>query len=507
MNKDLLDNKNDEFSSNNIEKKSDNIAIRNAENKLPNGQIKCPKCGSTDIMTNTKTGKLRCLFCRYEFEIEFAEKDRDITTLEGTTILGGAKDIEKDSKDHITLKCESCGAEVVIDTSSSTQARCHWCRNTLSINTQIPNGLVPDVVLPFKISKEEAEIEIKNFVNKRKFFAHPQFKKEFSSKNILGVYFPYMIVDANCHMHLKGEGEIETARRTVKSGKKTKTVYDADVYKVVRDFDIMVDDLSIEASTDNLDYNSHEKTTNIINSIMPFDTENCVKYNANYLRGFTSEKRDINISRLKKVTDVQNSDIARMAARETIIEYDRGVRWDFEKFDIKGDSWKAAYLPVWIYSYMEKKRNKNLIHYVLVNARTKETMGSVPINTKKLILFSMIIEIFVAILAQLLNIVSDTDTDYLKLLLLIGVAFYAFIYLRYRNLNARHSYENETKFTILNLKNSDEYVEHLRNLSNKKIYGENSSVLKGNKVRLKKNKTIKKATDKDVDNGKNDLQK
>lgn len=146
----------------------------NAENKEVNvintpttqkdGQVKCPKCGSTDIETNTKTGKLRCNFCRHEFELELAPEDQDIRTLEGTSLRSGAQDIDEHSEDVITLKCESCGAEVVIDTKTTTQARCHWCRNTLSLNNQIPNGAVPDVILPFSVSKEDAKEKINAFV-------------------------------------------------------------------------------------------------------------------------------------------------------------------------------------------------------------------------------------------------------------------------------------------------------------------------------------------------------
>ena len=117
------------------------------------GQTKCPKCGATDISLNVKTGKLRCNFCRHEFEVQKFDEilDNDIENLKGEVIGSGASNIEADSKDMITLKCTSCGAEVVIDTASTTVARCHWCRNTLSINQQIPNGAVPDTVLPFKI--------------------------------------------------------------------------------------------------------------------------------------------------------------------------------------------------------------------------------------------------------------------------------------------------------------------------------------------------------------------
>ena len=67
----------------------------------------------------------------------------------------------------MTIKCQSCGAEVIINTEEATRARCHWCRNALSINEKIPNGAVPDFILPFKITKEQARDSINGFVGKR----------------------------------------------------------------------------------------------------------------------------------------------------------------------------------------------------------------------------------------------------------------------------------------------------------------------------------------------------
>ena len=168
---------------------TEDIKVREINSGLKDGQIKCPKCGATDIETNTKTGKLRCNFCRHEFELELAPEDEDISSLEGTTMGSGALDIDEAAEDIITVKCESCGAEVVIDTKTNTQARCHWCRNTLSLNNIIPNGAVPDVILPFKVRKNEAQEQIEDFVQKRKFFAHPTFTREFSTENICGGLF------------------------------------------------------------------------------------------------------------------------------------------------------------------------------------------------------------------------------------------------------------------------------------------------------------------------------
>ena len=442
------------------------------------GQTKCPKCGATDISLNTKNGKLRCNFCRYEFEPEkFDSMETDISNLQGEVVGSGASDIIADTNDMVTFKCSSCGAEVVVDTSQATQARCHWCRNTLSVNQQIPNGAVPDTVLPFKISKKEAKESIEQFVGKRKFYAHPQFRREFTTDNVMGVYLPYMIVDANAHADLRGQGEVEIRSWTEKNGDTYRTYYDADLYNVERDFDLTIEGLTVESSKDKLDKSGKTKTNNIINSIMPFDTENCVKWDSNYIKGYTSEKRDTNVEELKELVDAQSKDIARFTANKTITKYDRGVRWDSERLEVKGQQWKSAYLPVWLYSYQEKKGNESLLHYVAVNARTKETMGSVPIHMPKLFGMSVLVE-FLGVLAMLFT--SSDDRSWPWLFLLSGFIYFWIIYSKYRNTGARHNYETETKTNMTNLREDDSFVKRRTRLDSSTMDGANNTKITGN---------------------------
>lgn len=458
------------------EKKSNKKIIK-TDIDAKDGQNKCPKCGATDISLNSKTGKLRCNFCRHQFEPEKLETmEKDISKLEGEVLGSGATDIIADVKDILTFKCSSCGAEVVIDTSSQASARCHWCRNTLSVNQQIPNGAIPDTVLPFKVSKVDAKKEIENFVGKRKFYAHPEFRKEFTTDNIMGVYLPYMIVDANTHISLTGQGEHEVNRYTEKIGDRTITYYDADLYEVERDFDLIIEGLTIESSKDKLDTNSSNRTNNIINSIMPFDTENCVKWDANYIKGYTSEKRDTNVDDLKGIVEAQSKDIARFAANETLEDYDRGVRWDNENLKLKGQQWKAAYLPIWLYSYQEEKKDKKLLHYVAVNARTKKTMGSVPIHMPKLLLVSFFVEL--AGLIAMLFTYSD-DNNWPWLFLLSGVLYFLIIYGKYRNSGARHNHEKDTKTNMSNLVKSDKLVRREKRLSDSRMEGANNTRVDG----------------------------
>lgn len=438
------------------------------------GQNKCPKCGSTDISVNVNTGHLRCNFCRHEFEPEkVVGLEADISKLEGQVIGSGATDIASDTNDVLTFKCSSCGSEVVIDTSEAMQARCHWCRNTLSVNSQIPNGSVPDVVLPFNVRKEDAKAEIEKFVGKRKFFAHPKFKQEFTTQNIMGVYFPYMVVDINAHSNLVGQAEHTARKYTKKHGDRYVTYYDADLFNVERDFDIVIEGLTVESSSDRLNKASQEKTNNIINSIMPFDIENAVKWNANYLKGYTSEKRDTNIEALKSLVNTQSKDIARFAANETLKEYDRGAAWQKEQLIIKGEQWKAAYLPVWLYSYQQVKGDKKLLHYVAVNARTKETMGSVPIHMPKLFGVSLLVE-FLGILAMLF-----IDFDYNWAFLLAGFIYFFIMFKKYRNQDARHQHELETKKKIGNVRKVDNFVGQRKGLTNAQIEGANNTSIGG----------------------------
>ena len=468
-------NNNIDIANNNQNVQTDTPTIVQTDVGAKDGQNKCPKCGSTDIAVNVNNGHLRCNFCRHEFEPEkVVGLETDISQLQGQVIGSGAQDIVADTNEVLTFKCSSCGSEIVIDTSESTQARCHWCRNVLSINQQIPNGSIPDVVLPFIVKKEDAKAEIEKFVGKRKFFAHPKFIQEFATQNIMGVYFPYMVVDVNAHSTLVGQGEHKVRQYTKKQGDRYVTYYDADLYDVERDFDIVIEGLTIESSSDKLNKGASDKTTNVINAIMPFDIENCVKYNSNYLRGYTSEKRDMDIDDLRQIVDKQSKDVARFAANDTLKQYDRGVRWKTENLNVKGKQWKTAYLPVWLYSYQEKKGDKSILHYVAVNARTKETMGSVPIHMSKLILVSVIVEI----IALILMLFVDLD-DNGWVFLLAGPLYYGLMYMKYRNKKARHYHEIETKRKIFNLKKSDVFVKTETGLSNSRIEGANNTRVNG----------------------------
>lgn len=369
----------------------DPVALDTSAAELKDGLNRCPKCGSSDIRHALGTDVLVCQYCRNEWHGDRIEEAFGLGTgieeLRGDVIASGARNIDAGAASLMSFKCNGCGAEVTINTESSMTARCHWCRHVFGVNEQVANGAVPDAVLPFKVSKTDAVARIRQFVDKRRFFALKAFKTEFTPENVIGVYLPYMVVDSSASASVVGNGEIETRRYTRGTEKNKKTYYDADVYQVERQLDFTVDDLPLESSARRGRLDIQTNTNNIINTILPFDTKNALKWNASYLVGYSSEKRDVDIEQLRPRLEDQLLSIARSRLEQSVRRYDRGVRWDMEKVDVHGSRWVAMYVPVWLYSY--RQRGKGMLHYIAVNGRTGETMGSVPVQHWKLLLAAL----------------------------------------------------------------------------------------------------------------------
>lgn len=345
---------------------------------------RCPNCGGSDVAIDMGEGKLRCNFCQTLFEGKKVNAAGGVEKLRGKVVEEGAEDIIPSEEIIVTFKCPSCGAEVVIDANEKTSASCHWCRHIFSLVDKIPNGAVPDLVLLFKMKKTVAEQKIRSCLNTYREKIDKAFYDQFDPKDIRSVYFPYFIVDVNAHETMKGDVEKVA---DVDKDKKTPP-WTIEQHYLTLDYDLLIDDLTVESSAARLNQNRDVNSNNIINAILPFDTENAVAWDANFIRGVAAEKRNVNTRRLREVVMLQCGDVARQEIMKKIPSYKRGARWDDEHLDLRGIKWKAAYLPVWLYSY-EREGDKR-IYYIAVNARSGETVGSMPapklgerISTKK----------------------------------------------------------------------------------------------------------------------------
>ncbi|MDR1118623.1 MAG: hypothetical protein LBL01_04940 [Bifidobacteriaceae bacterium] len=364
-------------------------------------RIRCPKCGSTETHWLPDQGVMRCDMCRSTFAVTTAGPpqlvNNDVASLTGLETSAGAGQnvvAEDDSAVH-TFRCPTCHADLVVAAGTNeATVKCHWCRNRITTADRIANGARPDGIIPFTLTREQAKERMERFLAKRRTFASRKFLAEYSLENVQPVYFPYFVVDVNAHSVHDGQGAHLVRRYTRGSGKDQTTYYDYDVYAFRREFDLRVNDLLLENNLEFARIDTRVNTHNIINSIAPWNTQALLPYDPYYLQGeFRAERRTGNIDQVRPRVMNQVTDISRYQAGRTMAFYNHGVRFEADYIQVAGERWVTALCPVWLYSYLDTRPSKPLLHYIAVNGTTGETMGSVPLNFGRLWAVSAAVEV------------------------------------------------------------------------------------------------------------------
>ncbi len=414
---------------------------------------KCPRCGINNIVLDQSTGHWKCQECLYEFNYVKENTPPVIKSMENKVV---------DTSNLIALKCPSCHSEIIIDKNYLNQARCHWCRNMLSINNQVNLKTPPNELLPFTVTREEAKFEIMKFIKEKDHFVLPAYKEELVDANIIPVYLPYVLMDVMSHAHLYGTGEHEV-NKYYKVEESGVTFYDADAYDIEREYDLFIHGMMVEKN--NVDKKTLDKAKKTISAIMPFDVENSIDWSPNYMGACSADNRNIDYEELKNTVLLKAKNETKFAANETLQEYGRGVAWTKEDISINQTKWKITYLPVWLYSY----KDKNTIHFVAVNGRTKETAGTIPIYMNKLLLVSTGIEIISLILMILLRGFA------LNILFLsFGFIFFFIIKYLYNDIKIKDQKDIKSKNTMYNIKQEDKLLQRKTGLRTTRIIGANN---------------------------------
>ncbi len=433
-----------------------------------NGVDRCRSCGSSDIGFDGSW--LVCHYCHTRWntavladELHLSE---GIENLVGNVALVGAQGI--DTSSLVTVVCDGCGAAVTINSATTLSATCHWCRSTLSLNHPVDNGAIPDAILPFYVTSQDAAQRIAQYVNGRRTYASPSFLRDCARVSVQAVYLPYLVVDGKVTVRLDGQAWIDKGQAQGEG----RLPHLAAEFAVTREIDLLVDDLVVEARSTNSRLRAAKSATNIINAIQPFDVANAVRFDANYItEGVAFERRDMDVNAALSYACDGFATIARSEANPTITQYTGGVRWESEQIVIAGTRWVSMLLPVWLFAYPERTSAGPMMHYIAVNGRTGETEGSIPLNAPRAAGASIALGLGVAagvLLCTAVTFVINGDFGAaiaitltpigLLLAVVLGLNRWDAIVERQRNPLARLAPETETKHTTTKLTEDDRWL-------------------------------------------------
>ncbi len=381
----------------------------------------------------------------------------------------------------VAVTCPNCGGKLTAS-SHNLSVKCHWCHTIIPADLFVENPKMPDRILTFSITKEEAIKKIDEYIKERKEYAKKEFIDNYNINEVIPVYLPYMLVDVKAHSTNNGMAE---KKLVDPHGERKKGKYYISISKVKREFDISIDDLLIESSKSNT-FDRINTTSNIISAVSPFDTKNSVEFNVNFLNGFAAENRDLDIEYLTGQIPPVLDEIIEHECDKMGEEYDRALDWNEHKNDILHTKWSSSLLPIWLYSYIERTDEGTKTYYIAVNGRTGKTVGSIPFEEKKVrkdlrIKISIpyfIISIALAVICALLILsYGEFPSEFLTQLIIghcltlgalyfILFCFYTFKYHEkydslkklYTGSNQKIDHINDTSYHIDNINKGDEVI-------------------------------------------------
>ncbi|WP_153732889.1 zinc ribbon domain-containing protein [Sporosarcina obsidiansis] len=337
--------------------------------------IKCPSCGGNTNF-DPATGGLKCPFCSHEIPIEATyEQNIELDFVEAGESLHHLW-----KEDKRVFSCENCGAQSVLDANVVADF-CSFCGSSHIAITKQDAGIQPGLLIPFHISKEEANAKFKEWI-KGHFFAPSKLKQSYQLNKISGAYLPYWTYDSHTrssYVVQVGNYYYVTETRTVyedgKARQVTEQVRKIRWHRESGNYREFFDDVLVKAST--------TIEPKLLQKVQPFQLASLTDYKVEYMSGFLAERYSVSLQ--QGFTEAQN-----FMKQRIISGIEGSIAGDIvEVVNVSTDysdiTYKHILLPLWISSFQFNQK----IYQFLVNGQTGKVTGNYPISIMKVVLVSI----------------------------------------------------------------------------------------------------------------------
>lgn len=355
------------------------------------GMLRCGSCNRMDSIENMagKPNEVDKGDIRYDNDPE----DIDAANSAFEYDYADASDSDEPSH-HSTFReneakeyhCNNCGAVLITD-AQTTATTCSYCGAGVVLSDRLSGNLAPSKVIPFTISKEQAQEAFKKWC-KKGLLTPNDFMTADRIKNITGMYIPFWLYDMN------GRGEVEatcTRVRTYTSGDwiYTETKY----YHVYRKVDLNYSRIPCDASK--------KMEDTMMDKLEPYEYSSLKDFNMPYLAGYIAEKYDFNDDEMLPRIKQRVSTYVDNYIRSTISGYSSV---NYHRKDIKIRKKQAHYtlLPIWMVCYDYRQAE----HIFAMNGQTGKIVGMPPLSKAKIAGWFMGISTGSFILFRLLSLLG-----------------------------------------------------------------------------------------------------
>lgn len=337
---------------------------------------KCPNCGG-ELVFDPETQKYKCGYCLSEFTAAEAEQANP----KAQEASSGAK-AQKETEDSgaVAYVCPNCGAELLTD-GTTAATFCFYCHSPVVLSGRVSGKYLPEKILPFAISREEAVSRFLKDV-KKKIFIPKDFYSKAQIEKVSGVYFPYWLYGGSFDADYRARG---TRTRVWRAGDMEYT--ETSIFDVERGGQVELEGLA---------HNALQKADrDLIESVQPYGIDELQPFSMGYLSGFLAEKRDMERDVFENEMRTQRDQMIENELRATAGDYMSLTGADLN-VHVNREQWSYVMLPVWTVTYRGKDQK---IYYYAMNGQSGKISGDFPVADGKLLLVSVLCGLVVFLLA------------------------------------------------------------------------------------------------------------
>jgi len=333
--------------------------------KLSVSIFKCPNCGAP-MSFDAESGTFTCEYCGSVLtreQLDTLNEQRKYVEPEP------AETEETPSEEPVSLKeyiCPSCGAQIV--TNELTAATfCRYCGSPTIIENNLQGEFKPDLMIPFKISKQQVDGIFGKWCHKGTFTPKGFYSKE-QMERIVGTYVPFWMYDCDVDLYMEGNGETSSSHR---SGDYIVTTHSK--YHFVRNGNFRFRKIPADGS--------RKMDDDMMDKVEPYDYRDLRQFDPAYLSGFAAEKYDVDSPEAFPRVDRRMTETAEQKVSATLARYENKTISGKNKHYSMAHGYYAM-LPVWLFHYRYREKD----YTFMVNGQTGKVVGEPPVAKGKVFL-------------------------------------------------------------------------------------------------------------------------
>lgn len=332
----------------------------------------CPCCGAP-LAYSGEGGNLQCESCGNAFAPEILDNMGDESTNAVSFARTGGDFSTEDAQEMSAYICKNCGAELMTD-ATTTATECPYCGSPTILPSQIENGVKPEIVVPFKVTKEEAIQAFTDYFKGKRLL--PNIFKDTRNRisEIKKLYVPYWLFDCAADAQFTFDAEKVHTRRQGDWEIKT-----TEHYLLRRDGSMAFNAIPVDSSL--------KMDDQISESLEPYNLCDATSFQPAVLAGALADHADVEVETCEQRAIERMEQSVEDTFRATASSYSR-VRVRSKSIRSRDGKATHALMPVWLITTEKEEKGEKKLYTFAINGQTGALTCDVRPDGKKSFLWT-----------------------------------------------------------------------------------------------------------------------